>query len=169
MKSSVRARRMQRHYGRMKKPGGLNLTALMDIFTILVFFLMVNSSDVQVLQEDRDIHLPESVADTTPEDTLRVVVAGQSILVQGREVARVDGEGWPESDGLVGGLNEELERLAERRQEIPEAGLPAMVVADRDLPYEVLRPIMRTAVDAGFRQLHLAVEAQPLEVDGDAN
>lgn len=168
MKGSRRSRRMQRHYGRMKKPGGLNLTALMDIFTILVFFLMVNSSDVQVLQEDRDIHLPESVADTVPEDTLRVVVAGQSILVQGREVARVGGEGWPESDGQVEGLGQELARLAERR-EIPETGLPAMVVADRDLQYEVLRPIMRTAVESGFRQLHLAVESQPLEVDGEGN
>ena len=169
MKGSRRARRMQRHYGRMKKPGGLNLTALMDIFTILVFFLMVSSSDVQVLQEDSDILLPESVADTVPEDTLRVVVAGQSVLVQGREVARVDGEGWPESDGLIVGLEAELTRLFERREQVPEAGLPAMVVADRDLPYEVLRPIMRTAMESGFRQLHLAVEAQPLEVGGDGN
>ena len=46
MKLSRRAKRMRRHYSRMHRGGGLNLVSLMDIFTILVFFLMVNSSDV---------------------------------------------------------------------------------------------------------------------------
>ncbi|HBX40956.1 MAG TPA: biopolymer transporter ExbD, partial [Marinobacter adhaerens] len=41
MKTSRKAKRIRRHYGRMKKSGGLNLVSLMDIFTILVFFLMV--------------------------------------------------------------------------------------------------------------------------------
>ena len=55
MKLSRRAKRMKRHYKRMDKAGGLNLVSLMDIFTILVFFLMVNSSDVKVLQQDKSI------------------------------------------------------------------------------------------------------------------
>ena len=55
MKLSRRARLRQRHYGRMHKAGGLNLVSLMDIFTILVFFLMVNSSDVKVMQNTAKI------------------------------------------------------------------------------------------------------------------
>ncbi len=60
MKTSRRARRMQRHYGRMHRPGGLNLVSLMDIFTILVFFLMVSSSDVKVMQNTADVPLPRT-------------------------------------------------------------------------------------------------------------
>ena len=62
MKASMRARRMARNHRRMKTPSKLNLVSLMDIFTILVFFLMVNNGDVEVLQADNSIELPESVA-----------------------------------------------------------------------------------------------------------
>ena len=88
MKTSRKARRIQRHYSRMHKPGGLNLVSLMDIFTILVFFLMVNSSDVKVLQNTADVPLPESTAQQEAVENLTVRVTGESILVQGKEVAR---------------------------------------------------------------------------------
>ncbi|MEQ6886176.1 biopolymer transporter ExbD [Salicola sp. Rm-C-2C1-2] len=154
MKESRRARRIQRHYRRMNRPGGLNLTALMDIFTILVFFLMVNSSDVQVLKEDSDIQLPRSKAEQVPESTLRVVVAGESILVGGREVARLEGV----SDGEGGEVIMDLQaHLAGRPEAGEDAG--AMIVADRSLDYARLRPVMRSAVNAGYTRLHLAVEA----------
>lgn len=154
MKASRRARRIQRHYRRMNRPGGLNLTALMDIFTILVFFLMVNSSDVQVLQEDSDIQLPRSEAEQVPESILRVVVAGESILVGGSEVARLDGV----TEGKGGEVIADLQsHLAGR----PEAGDGAMIVADRSLDYARLRPVMRSAVNAGYSRLHLAVETAP--------
>ena len=90
MKVSRRALRMQRHYARMHKTGGLNLVSLMDIFTILVFFLMVNSSDVKVLQQDKSVQLPVSVADQEPKDDMVITVAGNSILVLGRAVAAID-------------------------------------------------------------------------------
>ena len=167
MKESRRARRMQRHYRRMSKPGGLNLTALMDIFTILVFFLMVNSSDVKVLDQNEDITLPKSEAETVPEDVMELVVAGDSILLKGREVASIDGDS-PSADDeqRIEGLYQALmDRIGDR--EVPEAGFPAMIIADREMTYAVLRPIMRTAVDAGFRQLHLAVEQRSGEGDGE--
>ncbi|MFO7788652.1 MAG: biopolymer transporter ExbD [Halospina sp.] len=161
MKESRRARRIQRHYRRMNRPGGLNLTALMDIFTILVFFLMVNSSDVRVLQQDSDIQLPRSEADQVPESILRVVVAGDSILVGGSEVAQLGGV----TEGEGGEVIAELEaHLAGRREDGDEAG--AMIVADRSLDYARLRPVMRSAVNAGYSRLHLAVETAPESAGG---
>ncbi len=63
MKESAKARRLKRHYRRNKSQGKMNLVSLMDIFTILVFFLMVNSSsDVQVLNQNSTIKLPDSTA-----------------------------------------------------------------------------------------------------------
>ena len=64
MKFAGRAARMDRHHKRHKRSTALNLVSLMDIFTILVFFLLVNSSDVEVLPSAKDVQLPESIAET---------------------------------------------------------------------------------------------------------
>ncbi|MBS8239008.1 biopolymer transporter ExbD [Marinobacter lipolyticus] len=157
MKTSRRARRMQRHYGRMHRAGGLNLVSLMDIFTILVFFLMVNSSDVKVMQNSSDVALPQSTAKQVAEETLTVQVSGQSILVQGREVARLDSIGA--NDVTVAGLAEELDWRRERRGEVPANGFEVTIMASRDTDYRLLRKIMQTCVDQQYRQVKLAVES----------
>ena len=68
MRSSRRMRRMGRN---RKITTGLLLTSLMDIFTILVFFLLFHSSGSDVQEPPRDIHLPESVIESKPRETVR--------------------------------------------------------------------------------------------------
>ena len=159
MKLSRRALRMQRHYARMHKSGGLNLVSLMDIFTILVFFLMVNSSDVKVLQQDKSVQLPVSVADQLPKDNLVITVAGNSILVLGRAIATLDDLGQEE---VIAGLKTELNYQTERRSSrVPEEdfkGYPVTLVADKGTPYSLLKRIMATCADAQYTQISLAVE-----------
>jgi len=158
MKTSRRARLRQRHYRRMHRAGGLNLVSLMDIFTILVFFLMVNSSDVKVMQNTAEVPLPVSTSEKDAVENLTIQVSGQSILVQGREVARVDSIG---ADDLhVAGLSEELAYRRNRWAEIPEQGLEVTIMAGRETDYRLLRKIMKTCVDEQFRQVRLAVEAE---------
>ncbi len=158
MKTSRRARMRQRHYRRMHRAGGLNLVSLMDIFTILVFFLMVNSSDVKVMQNTADVPLPVSTSEQDAVENLTIQVSGQSILVQGREVARVDTIG---ADDLhVAGLSEELAYRRNRWSEVPEQGLEVTIMAGRETDYRLLRKIMKTCVDEQFRQVRLAVEAE---------
>jgi biopolymer transport protein ExbD len=163
MKESRRAHRMRRHYGRMHKAGGLNLVSLMDIFTILVFFLMVNSSDVKVMQNTADVPLPESTAEKQASETLIVQVIGSAILVQGREVART--EGIEEGDSTIGGLAEELAYRREKSGTLPENGHEVTIMAGRETDYRLLRKIMQTCVDEDYRQVRLAVESAP-EVAG---
>ena len=158
MKLSRRARLRQRHYGRMHKAGGLNLVSLMDIFTILVFFLMVNSSDVKVMQNTADVPLPSSTAKQEVVENLTVQVVGQSILVQGREVARLDG--IEATDTRIAGLSEELAYRRNRWAEVPENGLEVTIMAAKDTDYRLLRKIMQTCVDEQFRQVRLAVESE---------
>lgn len=157
MKTSRKARRIQRHYSRMHKPGGLNLVSLMDIFTILVFFLMVNSSDVKVMQNTADVPLPESTARQEAAENLTVRVTGESILVQGKEVARL--EGIETGDTHISGLSEELAWQRARWAEVPEEGLAVTIMAGRDTDYRLLRKIMQTCVDEQYRQVRLAVES----------
>lgn len=158
MRTSRKAKRIRRHYGRMHKPGGLNLVSLMDIFTILVFFLMVNSSDVKVMQNTADVPLPKSKAQQEAVESLTVQVTGNAILVQGSEVARL--EGIETSDTYIAGLSEELSWRRNRWAEIPEEGLEVTIMAGRDTDYRLLRKVMQTCVDEQYRQVRLAVEGE---------
>ncbi len=163
MKQSARAKRFERHYRRNKKVSGLNLVSLMDIFTILVFFLMVNSSDVQVLNQNNSVRLPVSVAEQPPRETLALSVTASDILVSGRPVVSVavlesfEGEVEPL-------LKSELEYQASRaRTPVPESGRRITIVADRELPYALLKKIMSTCVDAGYSAISLAVNRKAVE------
>ncbi|AOY87547.1 biopolymer transporter ExbD [Marinobacter salinus] len=142
----------------MNKAGGLNLVSLMDIFTILVFFLMVNSSDVKVLQNTADVPLPQSTSEKEAVESLTVQVTGGSILVQGREIARLNG--IEVGDTHISGLSDELAYRRARWPSVPEQGLEVTIMAGRDTDYRLLRKIMQTCVDEQFRQVRLAVEAE---------
>lgn len=158
MKESAKAKRLKRHYKRGKQQSKLNLVSLMDIFTILVFFLMVNSSsDVQVLNQENAIKLPESSAETPPENVLALIVTDKDILVNGRVVTKLDA--FRAFDGKVEpSLKEELNYQAGRSgAPAPEAGRPITILADRELPYDLLKKIMSTCVDAGYASISLAV------------
>ena len=83
------SKRQARKDRRKKTGANINLVSLMDIFTILVFFLLVNSSDVETLASEDDIKLPESISEMKPRDTIVISVSDTDILVQGRKVSDV--------------------------------------------------------------------------------
>ncbi|BES70433.1 hypothetical protein RE428_14510 [Marinobacter nanhaiticus D15-8W] len=158
MKESAKAKRLKRHQRRGKQQSKLNLVSLMDIFTILVFFLMVNSSsDVQVINPDKGIQLPVSSADTPPDETLALTVTDQDIIVSGRPVLKRDALLRFEGE-IEPSLKQELDYQAQRAgTPPPETGRPITIVADRELPYELLKKIMSTCVEAGYASISLAV------------
>jgi len=161
MKLSRRAKRMQRHQRRTSNSASLNLVSLMDIFTILVFFLMVNSSDVKVLQQDKSVVLPNSTAEQQPKDTIVITVSGTNILVQGRAVARIDS---PQDKEIIKDLKTELDYQANRRKQPVEGefkGFPVTLIADKGTPYKLLKKIMATCTEAKYTQVSLAVSKTP--------
>ena len=169
MKVSRRANRMRRHYGRMHKTGGLNLVSLMDIFTILVFFLMVNSSDVKVLQQNPSIKLPESTASLDTKETLVLTVVESDILIQGRKVASLlDLAG---DDQIIVGIKDELEYQSSRNKRLLAneenvVGLPITIMGDKDIPYESLKKIMESCVAANYTNISLAVSKMARKEEG---
>ena len=78
---------MDKHHKRGKNFPAFNMISLMDIFTILVFFLLVNSSDVEVLKSSKDISLPESVAEQKPRETVQITVSQKAVAIEGNRVA----------------------------------------------------------------------------------
>ena len=162
MSTKNRAKRLARYHRRMRTPPKLNLVSLMDIFTILVFFLMVNNGDVEVLQTDSEIALPQSVAEQMPAVELVVKITDSSVLVQGREVVSVadamDGQSL-----IIAALATELDYQASRTElntaDSAAAGRPAIIMGDSDMPYALLKRVMSTLAQSDYRDLSLAVDS----------
>ena len=166
MKGSMRAKRMARHHRRMHKTSKLNLVSLMDIFTILVFFLMVNSSNVQVLQSNKSIQLPESHAEKAPNETLVVMLTDSDLVVQGRKLVDV-AQVLREDDEIIAVLDKELKYLASRRPKLNKEeiqnGRAVTIMGDEKIPYRLLKKVMATCAQADYRNISLAVSRMPLK------
>jgi biopolymer transport protein ExbD len=139
----------------------------MDIFTILVFFLMVNSSEVEVLETSTNIKLPDSTSEQRPKNQLVISVSHDDLIVQGRSVARLD-EIFASSVNIIPGLQEELQYQSVRKGEIPEEGFPITIMGDRELPYWLLKKIMLTCQSEDFAKISLAVNKLQSSKEVDA-
>ena len=161
MSISRRAKRMNRHHARTKRSAGLNMVSLMDIFTILVFFLLVSSSSVQDLPNAKQIKLPESVSDQLPKETVVIVVGAQDIVVQGRKIASV-ADVSRSKDVEIKALKDELLRLTGRKVRTTTAdGKPILrevtIMGDKKIPFNLLKKIMLTCTKANYVNISLAV------------
>lgn len=170
MKKSVRALRMERHHKRMAKTSKLSLVSLMDIFTILVFFLMFNASDVQVLQTHKSVVLPQSVAQAAAKETLVLLVNANNIVLQGKPMASVDSV-LAQSDDIIESLQQELTYLAQRQPVLAQSdsegeilGKAITIMGDQAIPYRLLKKIMQTCAQSGYTDISLAVEQLESEV-----
>ena len=160
MKLSQRAKRMDRRHRRQFLPG-VNLVSLMDIFTILVFFLLVNSSNTQPLPNQKSIKLPESIAELVPKETLTIMVNDESILVNGRLVEEVPRILAMKGDNIPA-LQKELRYQASKApalvvNELGVAERDVTIMGDKEIPYALLRKIMMTCSNNEYSRISLAV------------
>lgn len=157
MKKSARARRMARHHGRHKMVATLNLTSLMDIFTILLIFLLVNNNNAAKLPEDQDIQLPESTAQELPNDVLIIQVSATNVIIDGRKIADTQAVKAQE-ERTVDALVEELKFRASRALALdPDEEREVMIQADRDVPYAVIKKLMRSCMETPYTKVAFAV------------
>lgn len=155
---SARSRRKVRHYRRRRKTNLLNLTALMDIFTILVFFLLVNQTNTQQLPDNPDLQLPTSIAQELPDDVLTVQISSRDILVQDRRVMSVS-EAMGGDERVIPQLAEVLNSYAERARRLGSADdeRELMILGDRLTDFALLQRIMLTASQTEYNRVALAV------------
>jgi len=155
-----RAARMERHHKRHKKGVSLNLVSLMDIFTILVFFLLVNSTEVEVLPNAKELKLPESIAEQRAREAVVVMITKDDLLIQGRLIASVS-EVMSRDEMIIAELKDALVQQTDRvlRREAKEdiAGREVTIMGDRQIPYKLLKRVMATCTEADYGQLSLAV------------
>jgi biopolymer transport protein ExbD len=151
---------MERRHDRGKKGASLNLVSLMDIFTILVFFLLVNSSDVEVLPNTKDVQLPESIAEDKAKETVVIIIGEVDIIVQGTVVAKV-ADVLAQTSNDIAPLRQALlsqnDRVLRKEAQDDIAGREVTIMADKEIPYRLLKKVMATCTNSDYGQISLAV------------
>lgn len=149
------ARRARNHTGL-----DMNLVSLIDVFTILIFFLLSNATEVEILPSTKAVRLPESVAEQAPKDTLVVVVSAEDIVVDGRAIARTP-EVLASADELIPAVRDELALQLQHRRVVREEnaaqGQAITIMGDKDIPFQLLRKVMFSAARAGYADVRFAV------------
>lgn len=157
MRSSRRIKRMSRNRVKITK---MNLTSLMDVFTILVFFLLVNSGSVEVMEAPKEVSLPESVVESKPRETVVIFVSPEEVLVQGKLVAFVE--------DIINGKENAVDPITARLAQLKESVIgvntaivaesrEVTILADKSVPFSVIKTIMSTCTSEGYENVSLAV------------
>jgi biopolymer transport protein ExbD len=157
MRKSRRIKRMSRNRTKITK---MNLTSLMDVFTILVFFLLVNSGSVEVLDTPKDVRLPEGMVEEKPRETVVIFISPEQVLVQGSPVANVSDI----LDGNEEGYDPIAVKLAQIRDSVVGPATLAVagsqevtILADKSVPFVVVRKVMSLCTGEGYENVSLAV------------
>ena len=136
------------------------LVPFIDMMTILVVFLLVHTSDTEILPNTKNISIPLSIAETKPRPTVVVMVTRDTLYVNGRPVAKIDevmGSEQPVIEPLRAALREQADRVLVEaaREDIVEREVTIM--GDKSIPFRVLKRIMATCTDADYGKVSLAV------------
>lgn len=143
-----------------KRSIGLNLVSLMDIFTILVFFLLMNSGDSQEIESAKFITLPDSKANSSFSNDLLITVSREHILIDDREIATLqqvaDADGKA-VDEITAVLKEKSIERGELSDFEKKYGRSVTILGDQEIPYVILRSVMASCSQENFRDIALAV------------
>ncbi|HEU4654928.1 MAG TPA: biopolymer transporter ExbD [Steroidobacteraceae bacterium] len=152
--------RIKRHRNRSHGDSHMMLVPFIDMLTILVVFLLVHTSDVDVLPNTKSISIPESVSEKKPRPTVVVMITKEDLLVDGRSIASVQSV-IDAKDAVIQPLKAALQAQADRilaqaaKDDIAEREVT--ILGDRNTPYSVLRKVMATCTDADYGKVSLAV------------
>jgi biopolymer transport protein TolR len=159
MSMSNRARRMAEHHSRHRVDAELNLIPLIDILSVMVAFLLVYSTEVEVIQNTKGIEVPQSIAETMPRKSVVVMITKDELFVQGERIASVADIRASEAT-IIAPLRDALKRPMLVGAEITERDLATReitVLGDKAVPYDVLKKVMATCTDADYGRISLAV------------
>lgn len=159
MQMSRRAMRMlKRHKRATRRDPGLILTSLMDIFTVLVFFLLIqHESEVQNLPSLDRIKLPSSISTDKPRQTMAILVTKDEIFINDRAVAKVADVLANDSD-VIPVIQDTLKNATTNvlvQENATEREVT--ILGDREIPYRLLKKIMISSAQANYNNISLGV------------
>lgn len=143
----------------------LNLTSMMDMFTIiLVFLLKTYSTEGMLIQPSEYLTLPKSSTENSPEVALDLVVSKEWVMVNHEPVVKT-GEVAASQGYVIDRLKDKLDiyaREARRMEETYGTKFSGKVTiqGDRSIPYNVLVKVMATCGNTGYPNMRLVVYKQ---------
>lgn len=160
MRSARHAKRVARAARAKRAVVVINIVSMIDIFAILVFYLLVNALVVQVLPNSKALVLPQSIIKEPPRQTTVLMITPQAILVDNKAV--MDVAAVKDVNGNI--LNDLKFELNTKTHYQVEGGLASEytlgevnIMADKSIPYVVLKKVMATCTEARFNKISLAV------------
>jgi biopolymer transport protein TolR len=153
--------RLKRH--RKRKHDGdshMALVPFIDMLTILVVFLLVHTSDVDVMPNTKNISIPVSISSTKPRETVVVMITKTEVLVDGHPVMSVADITATDGDvvePLKLALSSQADRVLASAAQDTIAEREVTIMGDRNLPYTVLKKVMNTCTQSNYGKVSLAV------------
>lgn len=163
MKQSRRAMRMERN--RSSGAITINLVPMIDLLTVLVFFLLVNAGDVTTAPTTKALRLPTSTASDAPKLTPKIQVTQQDIIVEGRLVAKVD-DVLKSDNRLIPELVDEMRYQAQRTQAASSKNTAygeVTILADQGVSYTLIKKVMVSCTQADYGKVSLAVNTKTVK------
>jgi len=148
---------MARSHG--KGEVSINLVPMIDLLTVLVFFLLVNAGDVVTAPTTKSLKLPTSSASTAPKLTPNIQVTNQDIVVDGRLIAKVP-DVLASTERIIPELVEEMRYQAERTRTANSKNTAhgeVTILADEKISYALIKKIMVSCTVADYGKVSLAV------------
>ena len=164
--------RIKKHRQRSHGGSHMALVPFIDMLTMLVVFLLLHSSDVEILPNTKNITVPQSVAELKPRETVVVMVTTEDLLVNGRLVAKL-ADLRPNDTQLViaplaAALKEQIDTSQRITAEKAVADREVTIMGDKNTPFTVLKRVMATATAADFGKVSLAVIQREVVAKGGA-
>src|SRR5512139_87728 len=154
------SRRMKRMGRKENKVVPMSLTSLMDVFTNLVFFLLLSQGVMNVEEPPKEIKLPDSYVDAQPRPSVTVMVSGKEIMIQGQPVAStadvmaVDGDLIPSIRDTLAQIKAKSMGLTKQTK---DGDSEVTILAHSEIPFKAMKKIMASATSAGYTKISLAV------------
>ncbi len=158
MRESRRMKRMERNNKRHHV--SLNLIPMLDVLSVLVFFLLFHSFNGDM--PEQRLVLPDSVVETKPRGTVVISVTPESVIVQGEAVMKTP-DLFDDRIGTVPEITERLEQIERSMNRINTKTVAETetreitLLADKKIPFKVLKKIMTSCTASGYGKISLAV------------
>lgn len=163
--------RIKRHRQRTHHGSHMALVPFIDMLTMLVVFLLLHSSDAEILPNTKNIQIPQSVADLKPHETVTIMVTKEDLFVNGRPVGKVaeiaaygpDQQIIPQ---LRDALKEQNDTIMRQTAQEDLSQREVTIMGDKGTPFSVLKRVMATATASDYGKVSLAVIQREKEVGG---
>ncbi|HQR24025.1 MAG: biopolymer transporter ExbD [Steroidobacteraceae bacterium] len=150
---------LKRHARHGRAGGGhgpLALVPMIDMLTILVVYLLVHAADTEILPNTRNISIPQSISEQKPREATVVTVTRDMLYVNGEAIVSVADVGRS-AEPVVEPLRAALARQPANLLGGKDGQHEVTVMAEKSLPYAVLRKVVASCSAADYSKVSLAV------------